>query len=197
MTYILGLTGPIASGKSTVSDMFREHDIPVICADEMAHELQRQGTNEYTKIVHHFGESILKNGIISRNLLMEKLQQNPDDLHALENILHPAIQEEFKKEIIALEKQRKPLIVLDVPLLYTSPLQKICHGTVACICPEDIRKERAFERPNMDEEKWQFIVKKQPNNSEYENWADYLINTNFSLSDVQKEVVTLIHNIVD
>ena len=130
MTYILGLTGPIASGKSTVSDMFKEHDIPVLCADEMAHQLQQQGTDEYHKIVQHFGEDILKNGIISRHLLLEKIQQNHNDLTTLENILHPAIRSEFKKEIMEAEKQNKPLLVLDIPLLYTSPLQNICHGEV-------------------------------------------------------------------
>jgi dephospho-CoA kinase len=197
MTYVLGLTGSIASGKSTVSDMFRDHDIPVICADEMTHELQQKGTDEYYKILHHFGEGILKDGIISRHLLSQRIQQNPADLKVLEDILHPAIRDEIKKEVARLKKRNVPLILLDIPLLYSSPLQDICDGKAVCMCPEEIRKKRAFERPNMTEEKWQFINGRQPTDAEYEAWADYLINTKLPLTEVQKEVTTLIHNVVD
>ena len=192
MTYILGLTGGIASGKSTVSAMFEEHGISVICADEMAHNLQQQGTEEYHKIIHVFGNSILSNNHISRHLLMEEIHKNPQKLKLLEDILHPTIQAEIKKEIIELEKHGSDIIVLDVPLLYTSPLKELCDGTVACICSESIRKKRAFERQNMSEKKWNFIIKRQPSDKIYKQWATYIINTELPLTEVNKEVLTII-----
>lgn len=192
MTYILGLTGPIASGKSTVREMFEAHGVPVICADSIAHRLQQKDTLQYRQIIDYFGEDILDDcEDIDRNKLVSKVIDG-NDLKSLEDILHPAIRAEFQQRIERLKAKNVPLIVLDVPLLYTSNLQAVCDAKLVCMCDETVRKERAFERPGMSEEKWNFILKNQPTNEEYYAWADIILNTQTDIEETKKAVEAIV-----
>lgn len=118
---IIGLTGSIASGKSTVSAILREIGAPVIDADAIVHELQQPGTEVTAAIAREFGPGVLRpDGSLDRAALGRIVFADPDRRRALEAIVHPAVRAEMQRRIEALRQEGRPAVVLDIPLLYES-----------------------------------------------------------------------------
>lgn len=194
--YVLGLTGGIASGKSTVSKMFSELDVPVICADKIVHTLYHHGTKQHLEILELFGEDILnKDKSINRQTVSQKLTEEPEKLADLEGILHPATRQEIYKQVDTHKKNSTSVVLLDIPLMYTSGWDKFCDSIAVTTCPDELRKERAFERGNLTEEKWQFITSKQLSRQEFKERADHLIPTDTSLEETRNIVKKVLHSI--
>lgn len=115
----IGLTGGIASGKSTVAQLLRDAQIPVIDADEIARGVVAQGGEGLTKVVSHFGQQILNSdGSLNRKKLGQKVFGRPEELRVLENILHPLVKAETTRRRQSLEQQNLPVAIYDVPLLF-------------------------------------------------------------------------------
>lgn len=115
MAYVVGLTGGIGSGKSTVAEYFREFGAPIIDADVLARELVMPGKPAFEAIVHHFGPSILaEDGTLNRHLLREIVFNHLEEKAWLESLLHPLIFHVFRQEI---SKVTYPYCIVVVPLL--------------------------------------------------------------------------------
>ncbi|MCK9905995.1 dephospho-CoA kinase, partial [Frankia sp. Cpl3] len=143
---ILGLTGGIATGKSTVSAMLRERGIPVIDADQIAHEVVEPGKHAYEAIVDHFGSDILlPDGRINRKLLGEIVFSDEGERHKLNCIVHPEVRRVMREQAEEAEKAGAEIVFMDIPLLFESKLQHMVDKVVVVYAPADQQLARILE----------------------------------------------------
>lgn len=132
-TKIIGLTGGIATGKSTVSNILKKWHYPIICADKLAHEVVEPSKPAYKKIIKVFGKEILlKNKKLNRSKIAKLVFANPKMRRKLETAIHPEVRKKMRQLITSYKRQNKKIIFLDVPLLFEVRLNKICDHTL-CI----------------------------------------------------------------
>ncbi|MFW8052026.1 dephospho-CoA kinase [Vagococcus fluvialis] len=153
MTYILGLTGGISSGKSTVSNYFLEKEIPVIDADLVAKEVVEPRTPGLARVVAHFGSKILTpSGELDRKALGNIVFNDGQKREDLNQILHGEIGEVIEKRINDLKQEGKELIVLDIPLLFEADYESECDEIMTVFVSEETQKERLMKRDDINEE---------------------------------------------
>ncbi len=147
---IVGLTGGIASGKSTVADMFRSYDVPIIDTDIIARELVMPGEEAYNEIINKFGENILQaNGSLDRAKLRDLIFKNTDQRKQLESILHPRI----RIEVFALLKQiNAPYVIIVIPLLFETDYPYPLDRVLVIDTSEAIQLGRLLQRDGIDHE---------------------------------------------
>jgi len=190
--YILGLTGGIAGGKSTVSALFAALGAKIVDADAITHQLQQAGTPEVAAIVVKLGGGVLdSSGNLDRKALSAAVAADKTVLPFLESILHPAVRREEKRQVAEAEKAGIDLVILDVPLMFEAGSNKLCDAVAVCDAPEAIRKIRAFERPHMTEEKWQAIKARRWPEAEMFSNADILIPTSGDIATTEAAVKDL------
>ncbi len=143
MTYFLGLTGGIASGKSTVAALFKEQGIPVIDADQVAHQVLATNKSVQAQLQAAFGEAVVKNGQVDRPMLGQQVFGNPEALTQLNAITGPAILTAIKQQMQAADA---PLVVLDVPLLYEQHYEQYCDGVAVVYVERKTQLQRLMAR---------------------------------------------------
>lgn len=145
----IGLTGGIASGKTTVANIFRELGVPVIDADRLAHIAL---TRNKDKIISYFGREILDSeGEINRRSLGEKVFQNPKQLKSLEAMIHPFVQEKAMEKKALFEVAGEAMAIYDVPLLFENNLQTQFDEVILVYVPEEISKQRLMARNGLSD----------------------------------------------
>ena len=128
---IIGLTGGIATGKSTVTNHLRKQGYPVICADEIARAVVEPNQKAYHQIVKEFGKGILnQDHSLDRQKLATLVFKNKTLRTKLEKVIHPEVRRELQASIAALKKKKASLIFLDIPLLFEGQLDPLCDLTV-------------------------------------------------------------------
>lgn len=149
-TKIIGVTGGIASGKSTVSEYLRKMGHPVICADEIARDQTKKGKPAIKKIVAVFGKGILSApGELNRKKLGHIVFTSEKNRKKLENILHPLVRKKIKSEIIQLKKRKIQIVFIDAPLLFESGLSKICDQVLCVATTRQHQIQRLKKHRNM------------------------------------------------
>lgn len=147
MTKVLGLTGGIASGKSTVSEYFKTFEIPIIDADKVAHDVMRAGQPVVRDIAETFGEEIiLPNGEIDRKKLGQIVFKDSDKRKQLDNLVRAEIRDEIDRRIKVLMNEKKPLIILDIPLLFEAGYEKMVDEVMVVYVDTATQKERLLKR---------------------------------------------------
>lgn len=190
--YILGLTGGLASGKSTVSGFFKDCGAVIIDADAIVHQLQTAGTPETKAIADRVGKEVLDaNGDIDRRVLAHKAATDQDLLPFLESVLHPAVHREEKKLINQAAEAGHELVVLDVPLLFEAGSHKNCDSVALCHAPLDVRQKRALRRGGMTKEKWNTLLARRWPDEKAIKEADHIIHTDTPEPETRKEVEDL------
>ncbi len=190
--YLLGLTGGIASGKSTVAGFFKDAGAVIVDADAIVHDLQQAGTPQTVTIVAKLGKHVLAaDGSLNRAALTKEIFADNSVLDFLEDVLHPAVRHEEEKQIEQAVAKGVKLVVLDIPLLFETGADKICDGVAVCDIPTELRKQRAFERPNMSEEKWQAIASRRWGEDKIRQGAGFLIQTDTTLEQTEQQVKDL------
>ena len=128
---VIGLTGGIASGKTTVSNLFKVSGVPVIDADLVARQVVEKGTVGLTALVNQFGEAILnKDGTLNRTELGKRMFSEESIRREVNDILQPLIRKEITARVKAYKDQGKPLIVLDIPLLFEMNYENLCDDII-------------------------------------------------------------------
>ena len=128
---VVGLTGGIASGKSTVSNLFKISGVPVIDADLVARQVVEKGTVGLTALVNRLGEEILNaDGTLNRTELAKKMFSQEAIRSEVNDILQPLIRQEITSRMQAYKDQGKPLIVLDLPLLFEMHYENLCDDII-------------------------------------------------------------------
>lgn len=153
MSLVIGLTGSIATGKSTVAEMFKELSIPVIDADLLAREVVEPGEEAYTNIIEHFGDTILQaDRTLDRKRLGEIVFSDEEKRKDLNGIIHPAIRKRMLEQRDALIKKGEACIVLDIPLLFESELEHFVDKTLVVYLNEKTQLERLMKRNELSKE---------------------------------------------
>jgi dephospho-CoA kinase len=149
--YAVGLTGGIASGKSTVSDLFAELGVPVVDTDVISRELLEPGELAYRQVREHFGDAILKSdGSIDRGKLREIVFGQRDEKSWLEKMLHPLIYQRSLEAIRA--HSRADYVLVVVPLLFETNFQSLVDRVLAVDCPAEQQAERLVKRDGISRE---------------------------------------------
>jgi dephospho-CoA kinase len=186
---ILGLTGSIAMGKSTVAQMFEDEGVPVFDADAAVHRLQGPGGALVAEIESAFPGTTGPNGV-DRQKLGVAVLGDKDQLARLEAIVHPAVAA-LRNAFLAANSD-KPIIVFDIPLLFEKGGNSKVDHIVVVSAPAEQQRTRALARPGMTEEKFESILKFQIPDAEKRALADTVIDTGLSLEQTHKQVRALI-----
>ena len=195
MTYVVGLTGGIGSGKSTIAELFAELGVPVIDADLVARQVVEKGSPLLAEIAAHFGpEILLEDGALNRAALREKIFANETQKHWLNQLLHPAIRHEMLRQLAA---QQAPYCIFMVPLLIENNLTALCQRILVIDVLEHTQVERACQRDNNQVEQIKRIMQSQVSRQERLNYADDVISNDedliASLPQLKQKVLDLHH----
>lgn len=183
---IIGLTGSIAMGKSTVARLFQEGGLPVISADQIVHDLYENApvANEIEALFN----GSTANGRVDRAALMQRLAGKAENFKKLEALIHPLVRAEEWAFIKAQKQAGTPLILIEIPLLFETGAEQLMDKVVLASASAADQKARALARPGMTEEKLAIILAKQMPDEEKRQKADIIINTSLSLEETAREV---------
>ncbi|MDN9008458.1 dephospho-CoA kinase [Brevibacillus laterosporus] len=194
---ILGLTGGIASGKSTVAAMLRERGVTVIDADLIAREVVEVGKPAYKGIVKYFGTSVLdETGALNRAVLGEIIFSDREKRMVLNEIVHPEVRKEMRLQATLAQERGERLVFMDIPLLYESKLTYMVDRVVVVYVPESVQFIRLMERDEFDEEQAKKRLRAQMSIEEKRKLANYVIDNQGSRSDTQKQVDELVTSLL-
>lgn len=190
MTYVIGVTGGIGSGKTLISDRFAELGVPVIDTDVIARQIVEPGQITLNALFMEFGKSILlADGHLDRNNLRELAFSSPEKKQALDRITHPAIRQETLNQINAI-KSAYCLVV--VPLLKTdSTFLNLMQRVLVVTASQDVKIERVKKRSNLSKEQVLKIMNTQLDDSDRLSFSDDIIRNENTIEDAYKQVETL------
>ncbi len=185
----VGLTGGIASGKTTVSNLFVKLGVPVIDADVIAHALVEPGQAALKEIIETFGSSIInKNGSLNRAKLRQKIFADSRQREKLELILHPRIRQAMQEKMAALSV---PYCLLSIPLLLEKGWQSRVDRVLVVDCPQELQIQRLIARDGLPIDEIDHIMKTQANRDARLAIANDVIYTDYNFSQLQKQVLAL------
>lgn len=182
---VLGLTGSIGMGKSTVAAMFAESGVPVFDADAEVHRLQGPDGAAVTAIEAEFPDTTSDLGV-NRTLLREAVMADPTAFARLEAIIHPAVAE--ARQAFLESHRAAPLVVLDVPLLFEAGGWKHVDKIAVVSAPAEVQRERVLARPGMTVERFEAILARQLPDLEKRARADFVIPTGGALTETRAAV---------
>lgn len=192
---IVGLTGGIGSGKSTVVRIFGDLGVHWVDADDVAREVVEPGTAGLAAIAEHFGRDILQaDGALDRAALRQRVFENPEERNWLERLLHPVIREELVRQLQSPEAPySQPYVLLVSPLLLETDQHELVDRVVVVDVPEHIQIERTMARDDNSRVQVERIMAAQMARDERRSRADAVIDNNRPLQDVERQVCEL-HN---
>ena len=189
MVIKIGITGSIGMGKSTVSSIFRNNNIKVWDADFEVHNLYKKGKEGYNSIISIYPE--LKDKVeINRKKVSNLLREKKIDLKLIEEIIHPLLirsREEFIKK-----NKKDKLLIFDIPLLYETKAYIWLDYVINVFCSKKNQIERLKNRENFDIKKINYLISKQISVNQKNKKADYVINTDQDLKQVERQVINFI-----
>lgn len=192
----IGLTGGIATGKSTVSKMFADYGIPVIDTDVIARDLLRKGTKTYQQIVDTFGADILlTNGDIGRKHLARMIFEDPNKRLKLNSLTHPLVKEEVYVLLAKYERDNSPIVLIDVPLLFESKFDDIVDNIVVVFTTLDKQIERLVDRDAISKEYAITKIEAQMPLTQKIALADYVIDNSKSIIQTKKDFLKIIEEL--
>ncbi len=189
MSTIIGLTGSLATGKSTVAGIFAALGAKVIDADAIAHELMHPKGACFQSVVKLFGQDILSRGYIDRKKIAEIVFQDIKKLDQLVRIIHPEVRKEILKAIQSFKKGgKKKVVVVDVPLLFESKLHHYVDLSVVVKATQAQQVERAVDRLNITKAQARHRIKAQMPLREKIRLADIIIDNRGNITQIKKQV---------
>lgn len=187
--YIIGLTGGIASGKSTVSTMLAKLGAYIIDADEIARTVVMPEKPAWHEIVAHFGsEILLSDGMINRQALGEKIFKDKVERHCLEKITHPYIEDQVKKNIAEAQSLGKSVVVLDVPLLFEIGWHKMVDQVWVVYVDAEVQVSRLIARNQFTHQQAMDRIGAQMSLVEKAKQADVIIDNNLDIEHAKRQV---------
>lgn len=183
---IIGLTGSIASGKSTVSQMLKESGYPIVDADLVARQVVEPGSETLEKIKGAFGEDvILPDGSLDRKKVGDLIFTDPASRKRLNDIIHPAIRNEMLRQRAAYMADGQKVVIMDIPLLFESKLQHFADKILVVSVTEENQLKRLMERNELAEGEALARISSQLPMSVKEEGADAVIYNNGTIEETK------------
>ena len=196
---ILGVTGGIATGKSTVTAIFRELGVEVIDADAIAREVTQPGTAGALRIRKEFGEEFFDaEGNLRRKELGARVFADPAERRRVESLLHPIILDEIRRRLDALRKgpgAREKVVVVEAPVLLEAGAAGIVDGVVLVVAEQRTQKRRLTLRGGMSQREIMDRIASQMSQKEKLRFADYVIDTDCPMAETRRQVEALWHRL--
>lgn len=187
-----GLTGGIATGKSTVARLLQSRGFPVIDADQIAHQLTEKNQPGYQKIIKDFGRDILdKDQNIDRKKLAQIIFNDPAEKSKLESILHPLIQQQVKSLKADYESQNFPMCFYDVPLLFEKELESQFDAVILVYTQPEIQIQRLMTRNHLTLVEAQARIKNQSPMPDKIKKSQFCLDNSTNIQDLETQVDTL------
>ncbi len=183
--FVLGLTGSIGMGKSTTAAMFRAEGIVVHDSDAVVHALY---TGAAAAAIEAAFPGTVRDGVVDRGLLGAKVLDDPAALARLEAIVHPLVAESRAAFLTEAAKKGEQIVVLDIPLLFETGLDRDVDAVVLVTAPETVQKERVSKRPGMTPEHLAVILERQMRDAEKRARAHFIIDTSGDLAATGRQV---------
>lgn len=191
----IGLTGGIASGKSTVASLFAGLGVPIIDTDEISRELTRPGMPALDEIAATFGSELITNsGELDRWQLRQRIFANTEQRKRLESILHPLIRAETLARANAIQA---PYVLLAVPLLFESGFNQLVDRSLVVDCPQSTQIERLQHRDGSDETEARAMLAAQMTREQRLSKADDVIDNSGDIGSLRPQVATLHQHYLD
>lgn len=185
---IVGLTGSIGMGKTTVSGLFKELKVPVFDVDACVHELYN---GEAVPLLRDLHADIVVDNKVDLVKLSALIMQNSDLLTKLEKIIHPAVQQKRKIFIEKAKAAQTNWVLIDIPLLYETNAQEQFDYIIVVSATSAIQRSRVLARPNMSEQKFELLLKRQLADAEKRKRADFIIDNSGSIEQTTLKVKEL------
>lgn len=192
----IGLTGGIASGKSTASDFIRQQGIPVVDADEIARQVVRPGTAGLALVLSQFGPSVADStGQLDRKKLGQLIFSDKEKRAQLEKILHPLIQQEVAIQRHNLEKKGLPFAFYDIPLLFEKKMQNAFDLIVVVSTTKELQMQRMKNRDGLLDSEIETRLRAQIPLSEKESQADFVIQNQGKKQEIEIQIKSLLEKL--
>jgi dephospho-CoA kinase len=188
---VLGLTGSIGMGKTTVARFFEDAGVPVHHADAVVHRLYE---GEAVGPIEAAFPGTTVDGRVDRTRLAERVLHDPQALRRLESIVHPLVRAEEEKFLVNAEATGAALAVLDIPLLFETGGADRFDAVVVVSAPEEAQRQRVLDRPGMTEAKFLAIIAKQMPDAEKRRRADFVVDTSQSLDFTRDQVRAIVES---
>lgn len=193
MTIIVGLTGGIASGKTTILRFIKKQNIPTHDSDKVVAGLYNNPSQEFINHLKLIGLSeTIKQKKVYKKKVRDRVLKNKKKLLKLEEFLHKKVKISRDKFIKKSKKLRDKIIVLDIPLLFENGLENICDYIFLAYCPLKLRSERALKRNKMDKATLNKFIKFQMSDDLKLIKSDFVINTSLTISETNKQTIKAI-----
>jgi len=187
--FVVGLTGGIGSGKTTVANLFAAEGVALVDADIVAREVVAPGSKGLEAIVTHFGAEILTpEGELDRAKLRQRIFSHPEEREWLNQLLHPMIRQEM---LVQVEKATSAYVIMVVPLLFENGLDRLVNRTLVVDISPELQINRTVKRDNVDASQVNNIISSQCSRSEKLARADDIIDNQGEISTLKREVLAL------
>lgn len=188
----IGITGGIACGKTNITNLLRKKGFTVIDSDAISRKLCEPGQSLFLAIAEEFGQGYFQNGMLNRDKLGRFIFENKEARLKLNEISHPLIVEEMKKQI---KKCKDPILFLDIPLLFEAHLEYLCDKIICVFLPYEIQLKRLMERDGISESFARQKIASQMDLVEKRKKSNYTISTIGSFTETERLLDQLILNL--
>ena len=196
MTRIIGLTGGIASGKSTVINLLRQAGMPIVDADQITRQVQRPGSTALDKLAAAFGNQIIQpDGNLDRAQLGKRVFADAAARQELNQIMQPLIRDAIWQAVDTLKKQNIPNVILDLPLLYEQHYDEDCDLVVVVTVSPETELHRLMARNHYSAAEARARIAAQMPLSEKVARADVVIDNDASLEQTRRQVAQLVEHL--
>lgn len=193
---IIGLTGGIGSGKSTVARSLQQHGFPIVDADLIAREIVEPGQPALAELTKEFGEDILNaDGSLDRGLLASRAFTNKDTTQRLNNITHPRINQRTQELFDEARENGAEAVIYDMPLLIDKGLHKDMDATIVVHAAEHVRLERLTTKRGLDADDVRRRINAQIDDETRKQHADILLDNNGTEEDLTKQIAEAVDKI--
>ncbi|MDO8615143.1 MAG: dephospho-CoA kinase [Dehalococcoidia bacterium] len=188
--YVIGLTGGIGSGKSTVAEVLREQGAAILSADLVGHEVYQPGRPAWQEIVDAFGREVLAaDGSIDRKKLGAVVFSDPKELKRLNNITHPRMKGMMREKLAELQRQGAAVAVLEAALLFDAGWDDLADEVWVTVAPPQVVARRTAERSGISEQQVLERIKAQMSDEERTRRANVVIDTDGDLDGTRRQAL--------
>lgn len=184
MSHVIGITGSIAVGKSSVTQYLKTHGYCVLDADEISHQALEKQSDCYDQIISHF-DCLDEHQQISRSKLGQIVFHDAQKKALLESIIHPYVKKCLQKGIA---ECKDPLVFLDVPLLYETHMDEMCDAVIVVYVDEQTQLKRLMARNHIDEQEARLLINQQISIEEKKHMGDYIIDNRKNFEDLYQNI---------